>query len=109
MGRPQISSVQNIDIQESPNEFQGYANMVRITLTNDDVSLHFALRGGPDSAKGVAKLYLGLPQAKRLALTLLRSIENYESVFGEININPLKDVPPEKLEKLGVMGKPSNE
>jgi hypothetical protein len=77
-------------ILDGPNQFVGYANVTAILLSTDDVILHFGQRN-PKKVKegvGIAKIYLGLPHAKRLAIALNQTIQKYESGFGEIVSDP---------------------
>ncbi|MBU1206055.1 MAG: DUF3467 domain-containing protein [Proteobacteria bacterium] len=91
-------------IEDGPNQIQCYANVIGIRMTNDDVALHFALRRYDESnrATGVAKIYIGLAHAKRLALSLNKSIESFEEMFGEIVADPTSLLSPEKRQQFGL-------
>jgi len=66
--------------------------------------LHFAQRWPEDPSQGdtVVTVYTSLWHAKRLALTLLQSIEKYEAIFGEIPTDPAARLSPEMIAKLEV-------
>lgn len=73
-------------IKENPNEFSAYANINAISVTPEEVVFNFGVRdvNNPNEAKSVAKIYLSLPHAKRIALVLTEVLTNYERMFGEI-------------------------
>ncbi|MGI9105026.1 MAG: DUF3467 domain-containing protein [Pyrinomonadaceae bacterium] len=82
--------ITEIIIYDSPQQFVGYANINGITLTPEDAIMHLGLRrpDSPNEADGVAKIYLGLPHAKRIMLALLQLITQHEQFFGEIQTDP---------------------
>lgn len=80
----------SVTIFNSPNQFVGYANINGVTVTPDEVIMHFGLRrtDEPTEADGVAKIYLNLPHAKRIMLVLNALIAEHEMMFGEIHPEP---------------------
>jgi hypothetical protein len=91
-------------ILDNPNQFVGYANITGILISSDDVVFHFGLRKteNPVEGAGIAKIYLGLPHAKRLCNALSKSLQKYEELFGEIIEDPGARLSPEKIKKEGV-------
>ncbi len=92
MVEPPVTQTVRLIVQDNPQQFVGYATDTGISITAEEVVLHFGLRSsGPDplaSVMGVAKLYLSLPHTKRLVAALVRSLESYESTLGEIDADP---------------------
>ena len=103
---PKIVSAKggNIKIENTPQQFTFYSNVAAITISNEDVMIHFGLREyeNPERGIGVAKAYLNHSHAKRFASVLMNSIAHYEKTFGEIPADPLKALTPEQLEKIGI-------
>jgi hypothetical protein len=93
---------ERVVVTENSDQFVGYANVTGILLSPDDLILHFGQRNpqNPKEGKGIAKIYLGLPHAKRLLLALSNAIEKYESTFGEIVSDPGASLKPEQKAKL---------
>lgn len=83
-------TIGEVTIHDDPKQFVGYANINGITFTPEEVIMHLALRrpDSPSEADGVAKIYLGLPHAKRIMIALAQLITQHETFFGEINVNP---------------------
>lgn len=92
MAEPPTAQDVKLLVEDNPQQFVGYATDTGLSISAEEVVLHFGLRmaaqGGPMSVSGVAKLYLSLPHAKRLANVLARTIESYESTLGEIESDP---------------------
>lgn len=91
-----------VDIQKGPDEITTYANIVGIMFGPDEVILHFGLRNidDPNKGTGVAKIYLNSAHAKRLMAALGAAVQKIESIFGEINANPVSKMTAEQLKKL---------
>jgi hypothetical protein len=88
-------------VKEAPTV---YSNICLVRTTPEEVMLHFAQRWPDDPSQGdtVVTVYTNLWHAKRLALTLLQSIEKYEAIFGEIPKDPIALLSPEMIAKLEV-------
>lgn len=76
----------NVNIKDNPNQLVAYANINRITMTPEEAIFHFGLRSQENAmeADGVAKIYLSLPHAKRIAIVLAQILTEYEAMFGEV-------------------------
>jgi hypothetical protein len=94
-----------LSITERDNEPIYYANIASIYATPEEVSIHFGLRveGDENHGNGIAKIYLSLPHAKRLAGTLIAVINNYERNFGKIHDDPAKLLTDEGRKLLGLV------
>jgi len=94
-----------VKISDVPNECICYSNTALVMVSNDDVMIHFGLRkvDDPNVGDGVAKVFLNLSHAKRLAIVLTRSIDNYEKTFGKIQDDPMKQLSPEQLKQMGII------
>jgi hypothetical protein len=92
----------DVKIKDSPHQIDCYANVNGITVTPEEVILNFALRDqdNPVVAKSVAKIYLSLPHAKRIAIVLGQILMEYEQVFGEIQPEPLARLTEEGKKRL---------
>lgn len=75
-----------VEIRDSPSQFTGYANINRIILTPEEAIFHYGLRDqkDPSQSDGVAKIYLSISHAKRIAIALTQVLRDYELMFGEI-------------------------
>ena len=93
-----------IEMKDGPGQIVGYANLISIITTPEEVILHFGERSmeGPNKGIGIAKIYISLPHAKRLAGALIRTLKNHEEIFGEINADPTKQLTPEALKRLAI-------
>jgi hypothetical protein len=91
-----------LPIDAPPPTHVVYANVCNVRITPEEVGLYFGQRkfDDPNQGQGVVTVYTNLSHAKRLALVLLRSIKNYEELFGEIPENPLAEISPEMIEAL---------
>jgi len=106
MGKPANPKVE-IKIEDGPDQFVGYANLCRITLTSEEAILHFGARTDADPNKGIgnAKIYLSLPHVKRVSTALLRTIKSYENALGEIRQKTVDDLTLEGKKSLGLIPK----
>ncbi|WP_411678818.1 DUF3467 domain-containing protein [Clostridium thailandense] len=68
-----------------------YSNRVDIFVSAYDFQLDFMQVYKKDITDSV-KIFMSPQQAKSMCNMLLKSIENYENTFGEINLNPKADV-----------------
>ena len=95
---------------DSPNQLVCYANLASVSFTLEEAILHFGERTAPGMKNGVgiAKIYISLPHAKRLAGALSRTVEAYEKDFGQIQADPGQNLSPEALEKFGISRKDIN-
>ena len=93
-----------VEMKDGTGQLVGYANLISIITTAEEVILHFGERGMEDPNKGIgfAKIYLSLPHAKRLVGALMRTLKNHEGIFGEIIADPAKQLTPEALKRLGI-------
>lgn len=91
-----------VTITDSPNQFVGYANINGVTLTAEEAIIHFGTRRqeSPELADGIAKIYVGLPHIKRIAIMLAQIIGSYEEAFGEIPTDPSARISPEARKRL---------
>lgn len=96
---PKIQAINN-----APNEPVYYANIASLNVTPEELIIHFGLRTPEDSniGIGVAKVYVSLPHAKRLASAMIRVIQVYERNFGEIISEPEMRLTPEGKKSLGI-------
>jgi hypothetical protein len=75
---------------------QAYANTIRTTSTGDELILDFGINmpmNGPNNEPMMlfsvgSRVIMNWMAAKRLAMSLVQAVQQYESVRGEININP---------------------
>jgi len=106
MDKP-VSQKIEIKIEDGPDQFVGYANLCRITLTGEEAILHFGARtyADPNTGIGNAKLYLSLPHVKRLSMALLRTIKSYEKALGEIREKTVDSLTLEGKKSLGLSPK----
>lgn len=72
-----------------------YANMCLLSSTAEEMILNFGLTlPMPSQEKPEAQMLvtnrviMGLPAAKRLAIALSQTIQQYENAFGVINVQP---------------------
>ncbi|AZV57196.1 DUF3467 domain-containing protein [Clostridium sp. AWRP] len=77
---------ENMKLEE---EKELYSNRVELSGTVYDFQLEFMKVYKKDVEDSV-KIFMSPQQAKSMSMILLKSIENYENTFGEININPKK-------------------
>jgi hypothetical protein len=93
----QFTFIKDIIITDDPGQVVTYADQVKAIASPEEFILHFGLRKveEPNTAKGVAKIYLSPPHAKRLALALAQVIEGYEKNFGKIETDPASRLTPE--------------
>ena len=91
-----------VKIIDGPSQSEAYSNFASISVSNDDVVIHFAQRvsGNPEVGKGVMMVFMGLAHAKRLALALNKSLGEYEKNFGEIITDPIERLSPEARKSL---------
>jgi hypothetical protein len=91
-----------VKVIDSPGQFEAYANVNGITMTPEEVIFHFGTRSheNPNEAKGVAKIYLNVAHAKRIAIVLAQVISEYEEMFGEVEPNVLKRLTDEGKKRL---------
>jgi hypothetical protein len=94
--------VGEVEVQKGPDEITAYANIVAIMFGPDEVVLHFGLRNidSPNKGVGIAKIYINPAHAKRLTAALSGALQQVESIFGEINSNPISKLTPDQLQKL---------
>ncbi|MBV7275200.1 DUF3467 domain-containing protein [Clostridiaceae bacterium UIB06] len=78
---------ENIKLEEK----ELYSNRADIFVSVYDFQLDFMKVYKKDITDSV-KIFMSPQQAKSMCNMLLKSIENYENTFGEININPKADV-----------------
>lgn len=84
-------------VLDESNQATGYADIVAIRVTPDEAVFHFGLRkeSDPNEAIGIAKMYVSIPHAKRIAHVLTTSLKEYEHMFGEIKTDVKDRLTPE--------------
>ena len=104
----QFTFLKEVGITDDPKQLVAYANIATASSTAEEFILHFGLRNpdDPNVGIGVAKVYLSLPHAKRLALALAQVVKGYEETFGEIATDPLSRLTPEARSRIEVKEKP---
>ena len=81
-----------IQLTNSPEYREGYANSVQIRVNLWDFFLLFGLvnQTGPENVaiQNFQGIYLSPPQAKALLNVLQQNVTQYETAFGEIKLEP---------------------
>jgi hypothetical protein len=81
-------------ILDNPDQKIGYSDIAYIRVSAEEVVLHFGLRTedalDDNIGNGVAKVYVSLPHARRIANSLTKSLAAYEEAFGKIESDPEK-------------------
>ena len=81
-----------ITLSKSPDYRDNYANSVQVRVNLWDFFLSFGLleQNAPDDVRIVSfqGVFLSPQQAKALANVLNQNIQQYESAFGEIHLQP---------------------
>ena len=97
-----LQKLGSIKINDTSDQKVSYSDIATIRVSAEEMVFHFGLRqeDSLNIGEGVAKVYVSLPHAKRIANVLLSSIEGYEEVFGEIEGDPEKRLSPEIRERL---------
>ena len=89
MNQPQQPKIQLVN---SPEYREGYANSVQIRVNLWDFFLMFGLvnQTAPDNVNilNFQGIYLSPQQAKALLNVLQQNVSQYESAFGEIRLEP---------------------
>ena len=89
MNQPQAPKIQLLN---SPDYREGYANSVQIRVNLWDFFLLFGLvnQTGPDnvSIQNFQGVYVSPQQAKALLNVLQQNVTQYEAAFGEIKLEP---------------------
>ena len=89
MNQPQPPKIQ---MSNAPDYREGYANSVQIRVNLWDFLLLFGLvnQTSPEnvSIQNFQGVYLSPQQAKALLNVLQQNVTQYESAFGEINLEP---------------------
>ncbi|OAA84563.1 DUF3467 domain-containing protein [Clostridium ljungdahlii] len=75
---------ENMKLKE---EKELYSNRVELSGTVYDFQLEF-MKVYKKDVKDSVRIFMSPQQAKSTCKMLLKSIENYENTFGEINVNP---------------------
>ena len=92
MNQPPQQPPANVQIVKQEDYREGYANSVQVRANLWDFFLLFGMMNQttPDSVtiENFQGLYLSPQQAKALANLLQQNIEQYESTFGEIKLQP---------------------
>lgn len=87
MNQPQPPKIQ---LSNTPEYREGYANSVQIRVNLWDFFLLFGLvnQTAPDSVmiQNFQGIYLSPPQAKALLNVLQQNVSQYETAFGEIKL-----------------------
>ena len=81
-----------IRLEKSPDYRENYANSVQVRASLWDFVLMFGIinQTAPDnvSIQNFQGIYLSPPQAKALLNVLQQNVQQYESAFGEIRLEP---------------------
>ena len=89
---PNPSQQPQIQIAQTPDYREGYANSVQIRVSVWDFLLMFGTmtQTSPDMVKiaNTCGVYLSPQQAKALLNVLGQNVAQYESTFGEIKLDP---------------------
>ena len=84
----------NIELTKRSDYREGYANSVQVRANLWDFFLAFGTlnQTGPDSViiEHFQGIYLSPQQAKALANLVQQHIDQYESTFGEIRLQPIE-------------------
>jgi hypothetical protein len=93
---------EDVIIHESENQFVGYSNINRVTVTPEEVIMLFGLRrlNSTNEADGVAKIVLSLPHAKRILFVLAQLFEEHELMFGEVHPDASARLTPFGIERV---------
>ncbi len=93
MNQPSQQPPAHVKIAKTEEYREGYANSVQVRANLWDFFLMFGMMNQttPDSVKidNFQGIYLSPQQAKALANLLHQNIEQYESAFGEIKLQPV--------------------
>jgi|SRR5882724_9195730 len=76
-----------------------YSNYAAVFSASEEFIIRFCQKSLDDGERPVelARIYLTLSHAKRLMMAMARTIEQYETLFGQINIEPRLTPEGEKL------------
>ena len=92
MGAMTTPSPQVIRLEKSPEYREAYANSVQIRVNLWDFFLMFGTisQSAPDNVaiQNFQGVYVSPPQAKALLNVLQQNVNQYESAFGEIRLEP---------------------
>jgi flagellar protein FlaG len=92
MGAMTTPPQQVIRLEKSPDYREAYANSVQIRVNLWDFFLMFGTinQTAPDnvSIQNFQGIYISPPQAKALLNVLQQNVNQYESAFGEIRLEP---------------------
>jgi hypothetical protein len=101
MSEPEIEFHDAV-VLDNPEQKVTYANLGRVIVSPEEVTLHFGIRKQDDLnvADGVAKIFITLSHAKRLVIAWTKILQQHEELFGEIVIDPLKKLTPKGKEFL---------
>jgi flagellar protein FlaG len=92
MGAMTTPPQQVIRLEKSPDYREAYANSVQIRVNLWDFFLMFGTisQSAPDnvSIQNFQGVYISPPQAKALLNVLQQNVNQYESAFGEIRLEP---------------------
>ena len=93
MNQPVEPQPANVELIEDPDYRESYANSVQVRANLWDFLLTFGTmdQTSPDSVtiRGFQGIYLSPQQAKALSNLLRQNVEQYESAFGEIRLQPM--------------------
>jgi len=93
MNQPVEPQPANVELIEDSDYRESYANSVQVRANLWDFLLTFGTmdQTAPDSVTihGFQGIYLSPQQAKALSNLLRQNVEQYESAFGEIHLQPV--------------------
>ena len=89
-----------VQIVDAPNQAIVYSNICAVGITAEELFFHFAARTSSVEATGVVKVFTSLPAAKRMLQALQTSIEQHETIFGEIDIDKVSSLSQDRLAEL---------
>jgi hypothetical protein len=101
---PEKVSSEQPDPDPTPQTVKIYSNYAGVQITAEEFIIRFAERDPRDVGKAteIARVYVSLQHAKRLAIAMIRTIRAHEEVFGLIAEDPIKKLSPEAKAKLGI-------
>jgi hypothetical protein len=105
------SEPDDLILHENPNQFLGYTNLSRITITAEEAILLFGLRrlNSQNEGDGVAKIILSIPHAKRVMIVLAQLLKEHEIMFGEVKSDYTDRLTPEGIMRIKGMPKAQEE
>lgn len=88
-----------------PDMLVTYSNRTKVSVTPEEAVLEFGQRclDDPEAVLLSARVFLSLPEAKRVAAILQNLIAEHEKMFGEIVVQTEQRLTPEGAERVRQM------